>query len=210
MRSARIALVLAFVSLLAVVHVHALPLIPKAPLARRQLAAATVTVSSLTSSSSALVQSTADAATGTVSAAATATATATADAAETTNSADESDGESALTPDQLNQINSNSLNAIYVMVALVAIMAGCVFVSSNSSEEIEDGISEVSLEKHIQDSPGGKPSYNKDGTLKSIEQIFWEVHQTVNGIAEGNEMEQSFLEEGRKSQMEAMNRYSSR
>ncbi|KAJ3200219.1 hypothetical protein HDU82_009084 [Entophlyctis luteolus] len=204
-----VALAVALVALLAAA-VHARPVVP---LARRQEVAATVTATASASvaavtavaavpSTSAVVEST--------SSEAVAATTASSDDAETTGSGDESDGESALTQDQLNKISRNSLNAIYVMVALVAIMVGCVFLSSNSADDDEDGVSEVPLLKEVLYASGGKPRYDKDGTLLGIQPISWNVDHAANLTADSNAMENATLEEIQKNLTEAMNRLSGR
>ncbi|KAJ3070587.1 hypothetical protein HDU98_006370 [Podochytrium sp. JEL0797] len=74
------------------------------------------------------------------------------------------------------EITKNGLNAIYVVVSLVAIMAGCVFFSATSgdgnSEQLEN-LALIELDKEVMDSHGGVPTYNADGTLAAITGYDW-------------------------------------
>ncbi|KAJ3128390.1 hypothetical protein HK100_009202 [Physocladia obscura] len=109
--------------------------------------------------------------------------------------AESDDPSAALTDDQRAEINRNGLNAsvscraIYVIVALVAVLAGCVFFSSIDGDgdggDDDSGTEEALALIHngevddILNAHGGRPEYNPDGTLKAVIETDWRPARTV-------------------------------
>ncbi|KAJ3062848.1 hypothetical protein HDU98_001309 [Podochytrium sp. JEL0797] len=73
------------------------------------------------------------------------------------------------------EITKNGFNAVYVVVSLVAIMAGCVFVSAahGGTSEHEDDLRITKVDRKIILAHGGVPTYKADGTLASIKEFHW-------------------------------------
>ncbi|KAJ3116676.1 hypothetical protein HK100_000999 [Physocladia obscura] len=112
-----------------------------------------------------------------------------------TDLANSDDPSAALTDEQRDEINRNGLNAshvtqaIYVIAALVAVLAGCVFFSSVDDDgdgDEDDSNTEEALAliregevDNILNAHGGRPDYNPDGTLKAVIETDWKPARTI-------------------------------
>ncbi|KAJ3018409.1 UNVERIFIED_CONTAM: hypothetical protein HDU68_011161 [Siphonaria sp. JEL0065] len=108
------------------------------------------------------------------------TASTGATAEHSTAAADEE--EAPPTQKQLDKINFNGTNAIYVVVSLVGVMVATIAFSASSEEgnsEQVESLALIELDEGILKSHGGIPTYNDDGTLKSINESTWKPERQV-------------------------------
>ncbi|ORY44944.1 hypothetical protein BCR33DRAFT_716853 [Rhizoclosmatium globosum] len=100
-------------------------------------------------------------------------------------SAEGEEEEPPLTQKQIDRINKNGVNAIYVIVSLVAVMAGCMFFSATSdsaNDDQEASLALTDIDNDVLYAHGGVPQYNADGTLKAIHEYKWKPQRsTIDG-----------------------------